>query len=128
MNCTTIEQSKKLLELGLSPDSADILILNNVGRSGKVDDTNYTIILKENLNPLAKVPEIIPCWSVGALLELMPELNGRYRPTICPSENLCYFEDFLREELVTIDGDSLIEVCVQTVIWLLDHDYINKKV
>jgi hypothetical protein len=69
---TDIEQSKKLAEI-LPHESADMLILNNVGRSGDVDGTNCHTILKENLNPLAEVPEILPCWSLAALLNVMKE-------------------------------------------------------
>ena len=121
MNCTTIEQSKKLLELGLSPDSADILILNNVGRSGKVDDTNYTIILKENLNPLAKVPEIIPCWSVGALLEIIPQYRVVDKNPSCTE-----FSVWSVEYDYECFGVTLLDACYNMVCWLLENHYINK--
>ena len=69
---TSLEQSRKLAEI-LPLESADMLILNNVGRSGNVDGTNCSMILKENLNPLAEVSEILPCWSLAAMLSVLPD-------------------------------------------------------
>ena len=71
MNYTTVEQSKKLAEI-LPLESADMFMFNNVGESGKVDGTNTSVIFKEYFNPLAEAPEILPCWSLAALLAVLP--------------------------------------------------------
>ena len=94
---TSIEQSKKLLELGLSPESADMVS----------PDTE----------------KLLPCWSLGALLELMPE-------TIVLDKQLAfqnlrrvnsvwrvYYESdsSYREE----DSLKLIEAVYSMICWLL---------
>ena len=69
---TTIEQSKKLVELGLNPDTADMHY------SKIIKDTNVTYI-----------PELllddndcdIPCWSLGALINIMPSIIYKGKQT-----------------------------------------------
>lgn len=84
---TNLEQSRKLLELGLSDESCDMYIGNYVGKSRIVDGTNtHYFVRGESFG----APEIIPCWSVGALVELMPEsivddINLSYG--LCVSKN-----------------------------------------
>jgi hypothetical protein len=67
MNYTTIEQSKKLLELGLNPESADMwwTPLN-------WQLTEYYVEVKQDGIGTPKNP--LPCWSLGALLELIPDI------------------------------------------------------
>ena len=55
---TTIEQSKKLLEIGIAPTSADMFFT-------KYSELPWTNSPNRALNEI----EEIPCWSVGALLE-----------------------------------------------------------
>lgn len=38
--CTSIEQSKKLIEFGIDVNTADMYIGNYISKSGKVDGTN----------------------------------------------------------------------------------------
>ena len=64
---TSIEQSKHLLELGLKAETADMQWF--------LED-NYGIVqIKEDLEDWGG-DCTIPCWSVGALLMLMP--NGSF--------------------------------------------------
>jgi hypothetical protein len=74
-NYTTIEQSKRLLELGVPADSADLFYysLNKITqRLGKFDLCivgNTTISsLKETADEEGLI--VIPCWSVGRLIEI----------------------------------------------------------
>lgn len=63
---TTIEQSKHLLELGLSPETADIFI-PCYGNNDYSENRPYfrnTVIKPDK--------DDFPCWSIGALLELLP--------------------------------------------------------
>ena len=64
---TSIEQSRKLIELGLKPETADMCY-----EYDQYADTKYCHI------PTIKMKEFeykgsIPCWSVGALLEALPK-------------------------------------------------------
>ena len=74
--CTSIEQSKKLIELGIDASTADMYIGYYVGKSGKVDGTNIHYYLKgESFG----APEIIPAWSLIALLGLVPIETHLYK-------------------------------------------------
>ena len=85
MNYTTVEQSKKLLELGLNPETADMwwTPLN-------WQLTEYYVEVKQDGIGTPKNP--IPCWSLGALMELMPKIkededDGGCYPTLCKGYN-----------------------------------------
>lgn len=77
-NCTDLEQSRKLSEF-LSIESAD-MHYNNVSIRGinyvdeyRADLMDYitakTVLSKYMINPLF---EVIPCWSLSALLNVLP--------------------------------------------------------
>ena len=120
-----LQQSKKLAEI-LPLESADMLILNNTGKSGNIDGTNCTTILKENLNPLAEVPEILPCWSLASLLSILPNnenistnlSKGGYRISTLEYTNSWFveYEDETNglNNCVT-SADNPIDACVAMV-------------
>ena len=66
MICTTIEQSKRLLELGINPDSADMCYAhaNNL----------FTYPYKEVKN-YGKIFDITPAWSFHRLIEMVGSAN-----------------------------------------------------
>ena len=89
-NFTTPEQSKRLLELGLPADSAD-LYYHKLGQldeySLNILDAPYSDIeVKEYKNMY------IPCWSVGRLIEIWQLCMG--------SDYIIYNDDNLTETLI----------------------------
>ena len=107
MNFTNIEQSKKLLELGLSPDSADMF---------------YQHI--PELNSWDSVPEVakyikesiaIPCWSVGALMNLMPN------QTIEKIDDVYYVH---YEPYYMYSAPVLVDAIYGMVVYLLENNKI----
>jgi len=122
---TTIEQSKKLLELGLNPGTADM---------------HYIKIIREN--DVIYMPELlyedkeydIPCWSLGALLEVMPksledEVNY-YEITVYYSGIGCewylgYITIDMRRTLEVFHNTSLIEAAYNMVVWLIENKYLK---
>ena len=112
MNYTSIEQSKKLLELGLSSESADMYYEVH---SAYIEETPK-IGYKHGLN--------IPCWSVGSLLEVMPPIYG-LKPIIdlcCNSSRYSYID----MPIDTKSYDSVLDASYEMVCWLLENDYIKK--
>ena len=113
MNYTTIEQSKKLLELGLSPESADMFWFR--------DDTEVPKIFpKDMMHNSASVT--YPCWSVGALLEMLPfpvlyqyNLAGTYFWRC----EIHFIDDEIRKAEDSID---LIDVAVSAVEEMLRYE------
>ena len=68
---TSIEQSKRLVKLGLDPETADMLY-SPLYKEGKVDSYKDIPFMKEAFNN--ELPyDFLPCWSLGALLEVMPD-------------------------------------------------------
>ena len=131
MNYTSIEQSKKLLELGLNPESADM--------HWWIDDGNKAVFIGYNVESAKNYTDTkmdyIPCWSVGALLELMP-------PTIKPEnrEESCNMEFFKGlsgkfhfryigagrpTDILNLIIGTPIECAYQMVVWLLENNYIK---
>ena len=126
---TTIEQSKKLLELGLNPESADMVAFPE-----SEDNWEFTISMpfKEYKG---KKKESIPCWSLGALLEVMPErisINDEPSYSLvlekrCGSYNLTYGSYKRIVDNVTTVGLTPIEAAFSMVVWLLENGYIKKR-
>lgn len=70
MTYTSYEQSKRLMELGLNPESADLCWMDD-----KIPELfePYNSILKQfNLNRKDFV--FLPCWSAECLLNLLPDV------------------------------------------------------
>lgn len=75
---TTIEQSKKLLELGLPADSADCYYTNSIPHSEREDYYFLHILPHGSISTISSLSEIakeeggfvIPCWSVGRLIKI----------------------------------------------------------
>ena len=115
---TSIEQSKHLLSLGLNPESADMF---------------YQWIADAIIIDVGDIPYedsgcCIPCWSVGALLEVMPNIpdctiifakaKGKYGMCITPLDSGLALNE--------VEADTPIEVVYNMVIWLLENGYIDK--
>lgn len=76
-NFTAPEQSKRLLELGVPADSADCVLVRNlyfpIGEYEiKVLDVKYSRFIE-----MHDTWEVIPCWSVGRLMEIFESCTGR---------------------------------------------------
>ena len=74
-----IEQSNKLLELGLNPKSADLeykCVGFTMHANRPTDNFKYKVMLKEQSIPHGQEYNI-PCWSLAALLEILdyPQLS-----------------------------------------------------
>ena len=99
-NFTTIEQSRRLLELGLPADSADCKFINcgknengtELGyfRTPQISlyDSNFT----EDYNYSHKDFKPFPCWSVGRLIEIYVITRGIDFAEIKFSKDINYIE------------------------------------
>ena len=125
---TTIEQSKKLLELGLDIESADALyIIGKEPVSLEVIYGEFCTIkdLRENY----AYRRAMPCWSVGALLDLMPfpilymQMIGGGIFWGCKVQF-----PFDEQEPHIIDGqNSQIDACYNMIVWLCENDLLGNK-
>ena len=124
MNYTSIEQSKKLLELGLSSESADMQWF--------LEESYGIVQIKEDLEDWGG-DCTIPCWSVGALIELMPkqmqEVKDHPIELIIgkPKEkwSIMYFDWTGLQHGHEATAEILIDACYKMVMWLLENGYIK---
>ena len=130
--CTSLEQSKKLIELGIDVNTADMhystwTILNK-GEYILSPNQGETIEeLQENYGN-----QVIPAWSISALLNLMPpylfEFERGIDLNIYPSLNgkawHCSYmpnavENMKNDKFKQITkGDNLIDAAFEMVVWL----------
>ena len=90
-NFTTPEQSKRLLDFGVPADSADFRQPKDNGLDGK----EYIIFY--NMFPFSKEVEstifdgdnLLPCWSVGRLMEIITTCHLSRDNRFCFIEDIC---------------------------------------
>jgi hypothetical protein len=134
---TTLEESQKLVEAGLPVETADMrysFIGEHIKEAtendyllhtGSVDKNSYTF----------KHKFLVPCWSLGALLELIPaEITySDFKPFklgIFKDEDKChYFIQYypLYEDGVFCEanGHTLIEASINMILYLLNNKFIK---
>lgn len=139
--CTTREQSERLLALGINKETADMTI------HIKNDDGWYVTAepfyeWEDDMNTLPSLEEtepILPAWSLGRLLEMLPS-------PIPISEDLPTFHHYAYLDLSRVavryywedyDGDKRALVCfcgngffaavVDAIEWLIKEGYFNKE-
>ena len=109
--CTSIDQSKKLLSLGLDPSTADMgwnIFVDGTIRLLPIDDWDLS---KDGSNNV----KLCYAWSLAALLELMPD--------IIKVEEECYtfsltknVIEYVRHDgniLYSAGGESLVDAAVK---------------
>ena len=118
---TSIEQSKKLLELGLDADTADMCYTNY-----KFQTDNYGNLISDSCEPVGGLAvgnmfDDYPAWSLSALLKLMPQftLNG-----FCNGKFNC--RDERADNYVLIDSNPL-DAAYSMVVNLIEQGYIKTE-
>jgi hypothetical protein len=133
MNHTTNEQSKKLVALGLDPNTADMHYrkwnnkwcpeLLSYKKRMEPDDDGGTIGTRF----------VRPCWSLGVLLDLLPQSvctddGDEYVLSFGKEDDLSYNIIYNDEyENVTVHEsfcDDLIDCAFETLCWLLENNHI----
>ena len=75
----------------------------------------------------------IPCWSLAALMELMPKIkededDGGCYPTLCKGYNTDKWHCVYRSSLHITDWyDTSIDAAFDMMVWLLENGYINTE-
>jgi hypothetical protein len=118
---TTIEQSKKLLELGLDPESADMLW----------DETEkFPRCIKHYHEYLSQSIPPIPCWSLSALIIILAKIALEY-----DDDGSVSLQSFMGTwslnmfdcPIKCLDGyDNPVDICVDMLIHILENNFIKK--
>lgn len=109
MNYTSIEQSKRLLELGLDAESADMSWMNNK----YPECVPYDVTLK---HANTKDFLYLPCWSVGALIDLLP--IGTHTCSHITDAGITY-ECYTEKE--NFECLTILDAVFSMIEWLLEN-------
>lgn len=109
-NYTDLEQSKKLAEF-LSLESADMWWAWYSSPLSEGYYGDFPMFCKPICNP----DESVPCWSLAALLRLMPKFNMFKRTIECRIETVDHLIDKACEP---------IDAAFEMICWLKEHNKI----
>ena len=124
--CTDRFQSERLLALGLKKETADMYMAPS-RKGGKIIGYYVpNVVLFDDY--FDTFPNDLPAWSLGRLIEMMPEeMYGGL---------LCIFKDSIRYEEIVMDrleahfevvGDNMYENAISCIEWLIKEGYFNKE-
>lgn len=128
---TSIEQSKHLLDLGLDPKTADMCWTKYID-NGVITSLHATI-------DYGIVPIDYPCWSLAALVEVMPKsIIDEYTSKGWLGMCLLYYsswrwivyysnEDIDSPAIHEEKGETLLEATYNMVCWLIEEGHIKKE-
>ena len=113
--CTSLEQSKKLLELGIDITTADMYYSFDYNIEEYEEDAQ--IIPQSELEQhFSLFPEDVPAWSLSALMELIPNWTMDKTDKINLTCNPYYHCEVCYE--------NPIDACVEMVCWLKENGNI----
>lgn len=112
--CTSIEQSQKLIELGIDIDTADMLWTYDF----MVNDINGLNVISELLKP---EENDIPAWSLTALLKLMPK-SMILTPNPLSTNYCCRNVEFDME----FYADNPVDAAFEMLVWLKENNLKEK--
>lgn len=111
---TTIEQSRKLLELGLDPKSADFAW---VGEDGCFVATSTDLTDTET-----------PAWSLEALIDALPSGTAFIsKGRLVYSVSFCKGGGGAENFVSTSYSKSLLNQVYELVVWLFENGYMQKE-
>jgi hypothetical protein len=135
---TTIEQSKKLVEAGLNPDTADmyysayITYANGNPIKGGPTYGLQAWPYKDRSSMVVGFTKVdyVPCWTVGKLIDLMPK-SLNWNSLIIIGNQVLYASveewAYNGKTMNEFCKNTLIDSVISMVIWLLENNYINKE-
>lgn len=124
--CTSIEQSRKLVELGINIKTSDMYYLYDYNINEYEDDAQ--IISQSELGQhFSLFPEDIPAWSLSALLELMPErikIGEELSFCLTSKKSLTGFGFGYNLNGTTFVKDNPVDAAFEMVCWLKENNKI----
>lgn len=108
---TTVEQSKRLLELGVKPETADmtwIVFVDNSTRLMVADDWMIEKMIEGGA-------QLVPCWSLGALFAIMQQVEYNY-PNLTKHPDTHEFF-LVTSKYCTDFYDNPIDACMDMIEW-----------
>jgi len=149
MICTTIEQSRRLLELGLDPKTADMHYVRKITdfMGNNIENPKWSV--PKYGSPTSKHAsyivqnftsfEILPAWSLSALLKVMPKgtnetyhlfssmMSDQLGSWVCDRSK--YYMDadgHNKNDYECVKSNSPVTAAYEMVCWLLEQGIIEK--
>ena len=117
--CTTVEQSKKLLELGLKPETADMMHTIMKGR--------LSVVLALQGDDFVEYPDC-PAWSLHRLILLCPNTG-----VLTITEGSVEYEGLINYQVEEEDGffsrqgNDIYGNLLDCIEWLIKKGYFPKE-
>lgn len=117
--CTSIEQSKKLIKLGINVNTADMCY-------------DWSVIGKE-YSTVAQcrkyIDDELPAWSLSALLELIPDMIEDYILRIDKVDGEYYIwydkiSEGWSDNMAHPSSENFIDAAFEMVVWLKENNKI----
>ena len=123
MVATTKKQSKKLLELGIDPSTADMYYgYDYISPIGGYEEDAQIIPQSEFNEHFVLFPEDIPSWSLSTLLKLMPIINGDTYKLYGTLDGGCICEHSCTS--VMFQEENAIDAVFEMIVWLRENKHI----
>lgn len=126
--CTSVEQSKRLLAMGLKPETANMSITT---MPVDYDGIKYLLTPYSKVNN-PKAFGVIPAWSLHRLIELLPQdihlddyVDTHYYLTIDPFKVI--YVNSHRLWIYQRDGGCLYDKLIDTIEWTIKNNFFNKE-
>lgn len=116
---TDIEQSKQLAKI-LPIESADMCFYND-GTAIKIDANSYTVRYSMWKDC---VVEIIPCWSLAALLDLLPEQSNLSKRYAEDCETMTYWIWISSFDYESEEYTNPIDACMEIIVELKEKNLL----
>lgn len=154
-HCTSVEQSKKLIELGLKYETADWYYYaqqrfdgNDYVCTGKIfsnpikdenDKEHFTYLHTTFGDEVGEndTPYVLPAWSLSRLYDILPEKIKLNDEDLAEDFNIAYLEinkceviydDFMIKTYNFRNKDDVYNGIIDAIEWLINNNYFNKKI
>ena len=124
---TTIMESKQLVEAGLPVETADMSYTYDF------DDSRYVTATTPAKNWIVpkyaestKIKQVLPCWSLGALMQLLPRTIEQDYDLLITSEFVVIYQTLSKKvRFVSSQSSFLIENVKNAIFFLLKHNLVR---
>lgn len=131
--CTTREQSKRLLALGLKKDTADmmyvVLVKDFLGKDVPNAERVYSLCTwheETSMSVGLEKREYIPAWSLHRLMEMCPLIPNPSRFLAITSFKTVYVR--MNDKMdVSYGGKGTYDNLINCIQWLIGKGYFNKE-
>ena len=124
---TSLEQSRQLMDAGLSLSTADM----TYNKFKACKDDYYFLSVDDKTNDESGLVDVVPAWSLSALIELMPKIKTEYgiiRPKMVKEETSVLQYRFYYETLYFSEiCETAVDAAVDMVLWLIREGFLIYK-